>query len=252
MPEVLVGSMPGLTVAKATVTMADLLGISTNNNRFKNAVKGWLNDTLQDIQLHDPKMRRTIVHDAPWTTIPGVAVYDVRATVENGGFGWDNCFEVVALVSPDVSTRPLEPLSLAQYRQRSYIMSDAGPSYGWVLLDQFRVRVVPIPDQAYSGTGDYYQDIPEITDPAAKVDWPRAWDAVLMQGLKYRGLEWLYTNQPGLWAKAYAIYQDRIAKLKLAERTTARRPGAAVSVRALRSRRRIPHDNSTDSRYRYW
>jgi hypothetical protein len=249
MPEVLSGTQPGYLVDDIIRVMADLLGYNTGNTRFSNACKDWINDTLREMQLADPHNRRTIVHDAPAAVIADTHTYDVRDTEENGGFGWDNCFEVLALVIPEISTRPLEPLSIDQYRNRSFIQADSGPPYGWVMIDQFRVRFVPTPSEGYTGAGDYVQDIPKITSGQAKIDWPRAWDSILSDGVKYRGMEWQYTEQPGVWKTKELIYRERIKDWKMHDASPKQRPRKVVVTRALRSNRATPRDNSTDRRF---
>jgi hypothetical protein len=258
---VMSGTQGGQTVGTIILHMADLLGMSSSNNRLKNMVKRWINSIIQEIQIADPKMRRTMVTDADFNLIADTENYDVRDTEENGGFGWTNCFEVLSLNIPSLTDRPLEPLSMQQYRNRSYALQNSGPSYSWVLMDQFRVKIVPTPDQAYAGVGDYYQDIPDVTaggDLTEKVDWPRAWDAVLLAGVEWKGMQWQHADDPRAWEGYRGIYAGAdgkgglIGSLKMHERTTGRVPNKAIVTRAIRSRQRIPHDRSADIRWRGW
>lgn len=248
MPEVLSGSMPGLSVAQIQQTVGSDLGYSLSNSRFKNAVIGWTREVLREMQLHDPLLRRLVVVDAPFSTIASQDNYDVRLEEAEGGFGWVNCQQILALTIPSLSARPLEPLHLEQYRNRSYDTTTDSVPYAWVALDQFRIKIVPKPDIVYSGFGDYIQDVPEITADAAFIDWIRTWDAVLMTGVRAHAYQWQYTQQPSVWIPQYRIYEDRLAELKMMERTTPRRPNRAVVTRALRSRR-FPRDNSADVRW---
>ena len=251
MSQVLDGTQAALTLASIQMRMANLLGQNPNSNRFKNLVLEWCNDTIQEIQLSDPELRRTVVHEAPFNVTSGNNEYDVRDTVENGGFNWPNCFEVLSIVIPDISTRPLEPMTLNQWRNRSYILSDTGPPYGWVMLDQFRIKLVPTPSGDYEGVGDYKQNIPTFSDAGAYIDWPRPWDSVLLKGVKARGKEWHFDDQPGAYLPAWRIYQDAIDDMSLHDRQTNRVPRRAIVTRHQRSRRHVASDNSTDYRYRY-
>lgn len=251
MPQVMEGTQPGMTVNTLLTRLGGQLGFNPDNQRFANLAKGWINTAILEIQLADPLMRKTVVMDADFNLIAGTSEYNVTLDPPDGGFGWTNCLEVLALVLPDVSSRPLECLHRDQYRQRSYEQGHSGPSYAWVAVNQTTIKVVPDPDQAYAGKGDYVQNIPQITDGNHQVAWPPAWDTVLWNGALYYGMQWRYQNQPSAWKTQWNIYQKLISDMKTHERTTPRRPHKAVSTRRLRTRR-IPHDNSTDYRNIWW
>lgn len=252
MPEVLSGSQPGLTPLLAYTEMGSLLGEDPEDSVFRTMVDCWIRAIVQDIQLRYPQLRRTTVHDADFTVVPGQAEYDVRASVADGGFGWDNCWQIWMLTIPEVASRPLEPLHLLQWRDRSYLPGDQGPSYGWVWLDQFRIRLIPAPDQAYVGKGDYFQDIPVPNGNSSQtIDWPRAWDACFREGLEYRAFKWQHQQQPSIWMPQYRIYQTALGRLWNMDQSNPVMPRQAIHTRTLRHRRHIIRDRSTDTRHRW-
>lgn len=233
MPEVLTGTQPGITVGDIQRQMADLLGYRPDQSRFANASLDWINNTLLHIQLHDPLMRRTVVQGASFSLVANVAEYDVRADVGNGGFGWSNCKEVHRVRFSMDSSVGIEPVTLAQHRRREFMNAATGPTVSVVLLDQFRLLFVPTPDQAYDGFGDYSQDIPKITDAAAKVDWPRQWDVVLLEGVKWRGYQW-HSPSDSTWKACLQVYEGMLSSLGQNEKDTPVRRARAVLTRRMR------------------
>ncbi len=250
MPEVLSGSMPGVTVADAMQIAADHCGYRIENDRFRTMVLSWIKAVIQRISAAHPMLRRTVVIDAPFTLVAGTSLYDVRKPVADGGFGWDNCYQVLTMRLPEVSSRSLEPMKIDQWYNRTALNSDQGPSYGWVLVDQFRIKMVPTPDQAYEGTGDYTQDLPVITSDGQTLDWVRAFDVSFREGILFEADRWQYREQPALWKGSEKRFEALVAEIGSIERTTNRRPSKAVVTRSLLSRRRIVRDRSTDQRYR--
>jgi hypothetical protein len=242
-PEVLSGEQPGLTVGEIQQQMADMFGHPSNSARYRNMVGRWINLIALDIQLKDPHNRRFTVHQAPITLISGTAEYDVRRSTDDGGWGWDNCYEILTLVLPDLSPVPLEPIWLDQWRQRAIRVDTTGPSVSAVMLDQFRVRIDPTPDQAYTGHGDYRQNVPRITDSGAYIDWPRAWDVALLEGVTWKAL---MQDEPGnvaAWRTQKHVYEEAREAIRRHDLTGGQVPVQAVVLRTRRSRRMF-HDNS--------
>jgi hypothetical protein len=239
----LTGGTPGLAVKALVQRLADGIGYQVANSRFRAAAITWIQDTLLEIQLADPKLRRTLVMDAPFTLVTTTDTYDVRTD-----FGWSNCYAVDTLKFPDIQDRVLEAVTPEQYRNRGILPAEQGPPIYFVKLDQFRIKIVPPADQAYSGIGDYQQDIPQIANDDDRVDWPRAWDIVLQEGCLFRGYRWR-NEQDQTWVRQRAVFRDLLGSLKSGEAVLTRTPGKVVVTRA-RQRGIIPHDNSADIRWR--
>jgi hypothetical protein len=225
--------------------LSDNLGYRTTNPRFHAAAITWIQDTLLEIQLADPKMQRVYVMDATFTLTAGESDYDVR----EAPFGWSNCFAVGMLKVPELQNRVLEIVTPEQYRYRGVLAADSGPPTYCVRLDQFRLKIVPTPDTAITGVGDYQQDIPQIINDDDRVDWPRAWDIVLLEGAMYRGYKWRSEQDP-TWTRQYKVFLDKLEQLKTGENLMTREPGKVVMTRSRRGSQ-IPHDNSADVRRRY-
>lgn len=239
------GPKPGIAVSGLLQRLSDNLGYRTDNSRFRSAAVTWIQDTLLEIQLADPKLQRVYVMDAPFTLTSGVSDYDVRQFP----FGWSNCFAIGLIKIPSFNNRVLEAVSPEQYRYRGVLAADQGPPDYIVKLDQFRIRFVPTPSSDYVGVGDYQQDIPQIQNPEDRVDWPRSWDIVLLEGAMYRGYKWRSEQDP-TWTRQYRVFQDLLDKLASGERVMVREPGKVVMTRSRRGTV-IPHDNSADVRRRY-
>ncbi len=239
------GARPGMDVQRVLRRLSDNLGYRPNNPRFRAAAVTWIQDTLLEIQLADPKLQRVYVMDAPFTLTAGTADYDVRVAP----FGWSNCFAVGMLKISELQNRVLEYVNPEQYRYRGVLAADAGPPTYCVKLDQFRIRIVPTPDVAYPGFGDYQQDIPQIANDEDRVDWPRAWDIVLLEGAMYRGYKWRSEQDP-TWMRQYKVFEDKLNQMRTGENMLAREPGRVVMTRSRRGSV-IPHDNSADVRRRY-
>lgn len=249
MPEVLAGEQPGINLGTLILSCAGLVGENPTNRRFRNEIIRFANETILDIQLNDPHKRRTVVHDAEFTTIAGQAEYDVRKDAENGGFGWTNCFRVKAIVLSGDSTIELEPIDLSTYRNRAAI--NPGTPFSVVMIDDVRIRLVPAPTDAVAGVGDYYQDIPQITEDLQNVDWPRAWDVALQAGVRYLVLQWREASNVAAWRAQFGIYQDKLAALRSMERNVPRKNAQATIQRNLRSRLGVQLSNDRDIRKRY-
>jgi hypothetical protein len=236
------GARPGLNVQAIINRMGNKLGYKPTNDRFRAACLEWIQDILQEIQLADPLMNRTLVMDAPFTLTAGTDTYDVR----EAPFSWGNCYAVMRLKFPDISDRVLEPTTPDQYRHRGVLAGDSGEPAYFVKIDQFRIRIVPPPAQAYSGVGDYQQDIPLLQNDQDRVDWPRAWDSVLLKGVLYLGYQWRDENS-GAWKDQYRLFSDAIEQMRTTQAVTTRSPGQVVMLRA-RKKPIIPHDRSADVR----
>jgi len=249
MAEVFAAAGLELTVNEIIQRMSDELGYNVSDTRFSNMVKRNINSTLQDIQLHDPHNRRTMVTDAVVTLKRGVVEYDVRKDVSDGGWGWTNCYEVIQVVVHPVSSRPLEQLEMRQWRNRSYLESDTGPGYALVMVDQVRMRIHPPPDQDYIGVGEYTQNFPKIDAGDDSVDWPRAWDQVLMEGTRFHMYRAEYNDRPGLWMPQRDHYFEVRRDWVESERANPRLPKRGRASRDLRSRRFLSRDNSRDYRW---
>jgi hypothetical protein len=242
------GQQSGLTVETIIQQMATSLGHSPDNGRFRSYVLRWINEILLDIQLCDPLMRRTTVHDAAFNLVGGTDTYDVR-TAAPAGFGWGNCYSILRFAIPSLGSRMFEPITLDQYRSRNFLAADQGPPGEVVILDGFRVRFVPTPDQAYAGKGDYVQDIPQLATPTDRVDWPKAWDVILQLGVRYLGYQAFDSANVGSWLGAQRMYEARRDELKATELAAPEMPGRCITVRSRRHPG-ILHDNSRDIRWR--
>lgn len=245
MPQVLDGDQPGLTVADILRQVADALGYQPTQSRFANACKDWIQSTLLDIQLADPKMRRTVAIDCELTLKAGVDTYDVALDVDDGGFGWTNCAEVLRL-KLDSYASPLEVVSMSQYRSRAGMIPDkAGPVQTVVLVDQRRVKIVPAPADDMTGVGDYVQSLPKLVDPGDKIEWPRAWDVVLLEGCLWRGYRW-HSPTDSAWRDSMRVYENLKATLTAGDKATAVRPSRVVVTRALKRTRLSSLPNDVD------
>lgn len=238
------GIVPGLKVAALLKRLGDNLGYQQTNARFAASALTWIQDTLLEIQLADPLLRRVLVMDAPFTVVQGQGDYDVR----QAPFNWTNCYAVLSLKFSEFDDRPLEPVTPEQYRARGVLAADQGLPGFFVKVDQFRIRIVPDPDQAYVGVGDYQQDLPSVANPDDRVDWPRAWDIVLLEGAMFRGYRWR-SEQDGTWVKQRAVFRDLLGSMRTTEAVATRAPGKVVLTR-MRHRVVVPHDNSADVRWR--
>lgn len=238
MPEVLSGNHPRLTVADIKRAAADHVGVSIENARFSTAVGDWIRDTIREMQLRWPQLRRVCVFDAPFTLLEGESDYDVRDTEANGGFGWDNCYQVLRLKVPALSDLPLEALTPDQYRERGYLAEDSGPCSAWVEIDQYRIRVVPTPDQDYAGLGEYSQLIPIPEDGSQGVDWLHPWDVVLLEGVLFRAFRWNNPANPAEWVSQQRLWRERLDEMWKSEVSQVMSQQATVT-RNLRSRNRL-------------
>ncbi len=242
---VLEGGQSGLTVDEIVQQVADEWGGPVASSRFSNRVKRRINRVLRDIHLYNPKLPIFTVVGADVTLQAGVSEYDVTLDVDNGGFGWTNCVEVLDLVFNSLDNRPLEKIDLERWRERSELLSEQGPPMSWFAVDKRRVYITPAPDQAYTGVGDYRSDMPEVT--SGQLAWPRSWDECLLSGVHYfTAMTRLRENPSGL--RAYEQrYETQKALIEWDSKTTPK-PQPAIAVRDLRSPRFIHRDNSRDDR----
>lgn len=248
-PLVISGSQDGLTASAILQQVAGEVGRNPQNDRFRNLVLGWINEVIRRVQLVDSKLRHTTVHQATVTFKRGVVQYEVTDSIANGGFGWTNCHEVLLLIIPAFSNLPLETVDLEDFRQRWETQNTVeGPPHTWVPLSKTRVRIYPTPDADYVGEGDYLQEQPSITDFQQQVSWPRTWDQVLIEGVRYHAFRNYLKDQRGIIRDQKQVYDEHMVALQDDERVTPVRPGRAVVTRRLRSRRYVYNDNSTDAR----
>lgn len=238
------GARPGMDVSGLIRRLSDALGYKTDNPRFRSAAITWIQDTLLELQLADPKLQRVYVMEATVTLTSGQADYDVRTD-----WGWTNCYAVGLVKIAELENRVLERVNPEEYRYRGVITAASGPPQYMVVLDQFRVRMVPTPSQSYTAYGDYQQEIPQIGQDNDRIDWPRAWDIVLLEGALYRGYKWR-SEQDRVWVTQRQVFRDLLNELKTGEKILARQPGKVVMTRSRRGTV-VPHDNSSDVRRRY-
>lgn len=247
MPEVLAGTeetSPGLTIGEMISILAEEFGVRADNTRFRSYCVRMLNRAFADLRMEWPLLRRFRNVDAELTVFSGVSDYDVRALPTDGGFGWTNCVEIESIRIPGIVSSHLPLVSLEQYRQRQDYLLDDGIPFGMVAIDPYRIKIFPAPAQDYTGSGDYWQDVPYITDLAARIDWPRGWDSVSLAGAE------TYISM-SMKPEATEGYREKwlsgLASLGAGDRAMRRtRPQRAVVTRNLRQRRRFAYDNSQD------
>lgn len=186
MAEILAGTSPGIPIGEMVAVLADDFGYRPDNTRFKAHCIRNINRAYHDIWLDYPRIRRQIVCDADVTIVSGVSMYDVAETVENGGWGWDRCVEILSIVLPAQQTPQLELIQLHQWRERQDYLVPAGPPMSAVLIDHRRVRIVPEPNyNDATGKGDYLQATPQITADGDRISWPPAADQVVLLGAEF-------------------------------------------------------------------
>jgi hypothetical protein len=241
------GTQPGLTWGTIQAILTEEFGYSSNDTRFLNLALNQYNRALLDISKDFPSIRRFNVHDATVTISDGVSTYDVRNTTENGGWGWDGCVEILSIVIPDLQRIPLELMTIEQWRPRMDLNVEEGRPWGAVIIDNYNVRLVPTPQEDLTGTGDYRVESPRITDSGDRPDWPAGWDLVALMGAEAYLSK---SHRPRVPVATMAEYQMELSKIRRGEFGPRQRPDRAVVTRALRSRRFIPHDNSTDYGWR--
>jgi hypothetical protein len=237
------GTQPGITWEDIKGIVTEEFGFRDTNTRFVTLALRQYNRALLDIWKHFPTIRRFTVHDAEVTIKEGVDVYDVRATAENGGWGWTRCVEVMNVIIPDIYNLGLETMSLEQYRPRQDLLIEAGRPEGVVLIDNYNVRIVPTPEADHTGTGDYRTDVPWIT--TGKPDWPAGWDQVALIGCEFYLSK---SHRPRSKLVTQDEYEHQLNLLRRGEFAPREKPDRAISTRSIRQRRLIPHDNSTDVR----
>ncbi|HUV10656.1 MAG TPA: hypothetical protein VMX12_06730 [Acidimicrobiia bacterium] len=245
MVTVLSGAQAGLTVEEIQQIVADNWGFHTSNTRQMNMVRRMVNRALRQIANHNPKLRIFLVHDADVTLVAGVTQYDVRALVANGGWGWDNCQEVLEIVIPELDDRPLEKLTREQFRERSNSTDYTGTPEAWFPIDQTRVRIFPTPASAYTGKGDYNVDIPSIT--TGQLAWPRMWDEAIVAGVEWLVSKNRMRDQPAAVREYERTFYKLLDDIEVWEKTTPVRPSRVTRTRAFRSKRGLPRDNSRDT-----
>lgn len=247
MPSVLDNPQAGLTVDEMVTILADEFGARVANTKFSNDAIRQINRALLMIQQHNPQIRAFTVHDGEVTLQDGVAVYDVTQDVENGGWGWTKCTEVLTVFVSALSPYPMEMVKLDQWRRRGEATDQPGIPETCVVLDQKRVRIFPTPQADATGTGDYRQDVPTLPSGATRVDWPAGWDNVALMGA-----EWLMSRfrRPEMVPQFKDDFDQALDKIRRGENLTGVRPRRAVATRNIRGTRTLPHDNSMDWRNR--
>lgn len=240
------GAQAGLTVDAMVQQAADNWGGNPSRPRFANVVKRRVNQALGHMWRRNPALQHFKVFNAECNLIAGTHIYDVRATAEDGGFGWTSCYKVLQLVMPELDQRPLERLNDEQYRHRSDLVETTGPAESWFPIQPWKIFIYPSPAAAQAGNGDYLAEIPSIVDGTSQLDWPRGYDYVV--GL---GVDWLFARirKPDGVASTYRDeFYAAIDDIIETDLTHPARPQRAVATRSYRSRRYAPHDNSTDFR----
>lgn len=235
----------GLTVDEIVQIVADDWGGPINNNRFVNAVKRRINRALRHIHNFNRSLRIFRVVGAEFTLVAGTDQYNVREVVENGGFGWDNCVEVLTLIVPDVDSRPLEKIDRHRMRERSEVGLGNQPPMSWFPIDGTRVGLFPAPDQGYVGIGDYLTDVPEVT--SGSLNWPHSWDEALLAGVQYYTAFAKMRNQPGSVITYKNAFDEQLALIEWQD-GDGDLPKRVVVTRDQRSNRHIYRDNSRDVR----
>lgn len=239
------GSRRGIPVSEALAMAAEIYGYDPSNTRFRNNVIKNYNRALLEIWNEHPQRRRFKVHDAEIQLQSGVEIYDVRESVEDGGWGWTYCEEIIEVFFPNNVTGPVQKIGLDQFRLRQDVFSETGPPETLVIIDNYHVRMSPNPDQIYTGKGDYFQSVPYLT--TGRVDWPYGWDVAALDGC----IAFLaQTYRPWQFDSLYKKFLASVQMTRRSDQNTAVRPQRAQSTRARRERRAIPHDNSADVRFR--
>lgn len=247
--QTLTGSQAGLTVNDIWIIIADDWGYNSNNTRMKNIVMRRVNRAIRDIANHDPKWRILRVVGADVHLSAGQSQYDTRDLVVNGGFGWDTCVEVQQIVMTDNDNRPLEKLTVEQWRERSHQLDIQGIPTAWVAIDQRRVIIYPTPIADADGIGDYLAELPSLSDFGGQLEWPRHWDEAIMRGVEYHTAKTRLRENPQAVAPYRVAFDAAMTDMTVWEKTQEVRPFQAVVTRKLRSRKWIPRDNSTDLRF---
>lgn len=245
MSEVLEGSQEGMSPDLMLLSLADEFGANPSNTKFRGKAIRALNRALLRIAEHNPQLRRFVVHDADVTLLADTAVYDVADTLENGGWGWTLCREVLSVVVPSLSDAPLEMVKLDQWRRRGEKTETPGIPETCIVLDHRRVRIYPTPNTDSTGKGDYRQEVPAIEAGGGRVSWPAGWDEVALLGGEFYISRFL---RPEMVTVLKADFEAALDSMRRGERVTGVRPSRAVATRNIRGQRRVPADNSTDWR----
>lgn len=247
MAEILEGSSPGIPIGEMIAVMADDFGYRPENTRFRAFCIRNINRAYHDVWLDYPRIRRHVVCNADVTIVSGTAEYDVVETVDNGGWGWTNCVEILSIVLPNQQSHQLELIQLHQWRKRQDYLVSAGPPIAAILLDHRRVRIVPDPNYADVGKGDYLQAIPYISDANDRMSWPQSADQVVLLGAEY------YCSRiyrPEITEALKKDYMEGREKLRTGEIDGGPPVKYAIVARNYTRRRFMPHDNSQDVRWR--
>lgn len=249
MPTVVTGAQEGASVNEIIQVMADNWGYREDNNRFKNLIKRRINQTIREICNREPRMRVFRVFDAVATLKSGVGTYDVRETVQNGGFGWDGCTLVEQLIFNVIDNRPLERLEPEQFRERADLLETDGPPESWVSIKPWVVKIFPKPDADIVGAGDYWTELASLSEGTDVLDWPRSLDEVVMAGVDRLTAMVRLRERPQAIIPFERRFKDGLQDLTINEKVKTSRPQQGIIIRHLRSRRTIPSDNATDTRY---
>jgi hypothetical protein len=246
---VLNGTQSGQSVNDIVQSICDDWGYNPDAPRTKNMILRRVNAAIREMNLYLPRIKIARVVQATANLIAGQAEYNVTFTEADGGFDWANCLEIQDLVFQPFDQRPLEKLTLHQWRQRSARNTDAGAPESWVEIDHTRIRIEPTPDQAYSGVGDYLRQFNSLDTIDARMGWPPAWDAALLAGTEYMVAKARMREDVGSVREFERRFQERCEAIETIDKTSSV-PTVAVLLRNERRRAGLPHDNSTDLRYR--
>lgn len=243
----LTGTQAGVKLSEAHQIVAENWGRNPESNSTKNKITRCYNRALRRINLMVPMLEEFYVVNATATLQSGITEYDVRRDTDDGGFGWTDCVQIQNLAFEEIDNRPLERLTLEQYRDRALLLEQNGTPESWVLVDRVRILVYPTPDRTYTGIGDYWRQLPSITDKNGKIDgWPQVWDEVVLAGTEYYYALARTRDAPGAASRYKSEFIELLSELDTWAKTLAIRPFQVRNTRYMRSRRYIPHDNSTD------
>lgn len=248
--KVLEGEQSGLTQNDILQIICDDWGYNPTSDRIKNMVFRRINRCLRDIRLRIPTWHLLRVVGAEITVRAGEGQYDPKEEVENGGWGWTDVVEVGDVFLPDFDSRPLERLTLEDFRQRSAVTSELGDPTAIIPIDPRRVLIYPTPSADSVGYGDYWCELPSLTSPTARVEWPRHLDEALMAGTEFYTAQARMRENPRAVREYREQYFEKIVQIEEWDKNQQVRPLQARTTRSMRSRRLIPRDNSTDTRWR--
>ncbi len=248
--QVLEGGQNGLTQNDILQVICDDWGYPPTSSRIQNMVFRRINRSIRDIHLRIPTWRNLRVVGAEVLVRAGQSEYDPRRAVIDGGWGWDTCVEVGDVVLPGFDTRPLERLTLEDFRQRSQILDNQGSPTAIVPIDPRRVMIHPAPSMDSTGYGDYWCELPSLVSATARLEWPRQLDEAILRGTEYHTAKARMRENPRALREYRDQFYEAILAIEAWDKAQQVRPLQAKVTRAMRSRRLIPRDNSTDMGWR--